>query len=60
MWWRPPASGTERNIMGPEQLPPAGVMATGPAALAQYDPPWTLGFARRNEVLIPVETQAGD
>ena len=28
--------------------------ATGPAALAQYDPPWTLWFLRRNEVLIPV------
>jgi hypothetical protein len=26
----------------------------GPASLAQYDPPWTLWFARRNEVLIPV------
>ncbi len=34
--------------------------AAGPPALAQYDPPWTLGFARRNEVLIPVETPAGD
>jgi hypothetical protein len=31
--------------------------AVGPAALAQYDPPWTLGFARRNEVMIPVEGQ---
>ena len=28
--------------------------AAGPASLAQYDPPWTLWFARRNEVLIPV------
>ena len=27
---------------------------TGVAALAQYDPPWTLWFLRRNEVLIPV------
>ena len=27
---------------------------TGPAALAQYDPPWTLWFMRRNEVMIPV------
>ncbi len=26
----------------------------GPASLAQYDPPWTLWFMRRNEVLIPV------
>ncbi len=27
----------------------------GPATLAQYDPPWTLWFMRRNEVMIPVE-----
>jgi len=28
--------------------------ATGPASLAQYDPPWTLWFMRRNEVMLPV------
>jgi hypothetical protein len=28
--------------------------AAGPASLAQYDPPWTLWFMRRNEVMIPV------
>jgi len=28
--------------------------ATGPASLAQYDPPWTLWFARRNEVMVPI------
>jgi hypothetical protein len=28
--------------------------ATGSATLAQYDPPWTLWFARRNEVMIPI------
>lgn len=27
----------------------------GPACLAQYDPPWTLWFMRRNEVMIPIE-----
>ena len=27
---------------------------TGPAALAQYDPPWTLWFLRRNEVMVPI------
>ena len=26
----------------------------GPASLAQYDPPWTPWFMRRNEVMIPV------
>ncbi|MHB2170084.1 SOUL family heme-binding protein [Alsobacter sp. R-9] len=27
---------------------------SGPAVFAYYDPPWTLPFLRRNEVLIPV------
>jgi hypothetical protein len=31
-----------------------GLHAIGPVALAQYDPPWTLWFMRRNEVMIPV------
>jgi len=33
--------------------------AVGPPTLAQYDPPWTLWFMRRNEVLIPVEGRPG-
>ena len=28
---------------------------TGVPSLAQYDPPWTLWFLRRNEVMVPVE-----
>ena len=28
---------------------------TGPASLAQYNPPWTLWFLRRNEVMIPIQ-----
>lgn len=28
---------------------------TGPASLAQYNPPWTPWFMRRNEVLVPIE-----
>jgi len=32
------------------QLRPAG-----PPSLAQYNPPWTLWFLRRNEVMIPIE-----
>ena len=31
-----------------------GITATGPARMAFYDPPWTIPFLRRNEVLIPV------
>lgn len=29
----------------------------GPAFSAYYDPPWTPGFMRRNEVLIPLKTK---
>jgi len=29
--------------------------AAGPPSLAQYNPPWTLWFMRRNEVMIPLE-----
>jgi hypothetical protein len=32
-----------------------GLKATGPTTLAQYNPPWTLWFLRRNEVMAPVE-----
>ena len=31
-----------------------GLHTAGAASLAQYDPPWTLWFLRRNEVSIPV------
>ena len=30
------------------------LQATGSPALAQYNPPWTLWFLRRNEVMIPI------
>jgi effector-binding domain-containing protein len=36
-----------------------GLHASGPPTLAQYDPPWTLWFLRRNEVLIPVADGRG-
>ena len=36
-----------------------GLKAAGPPTLAQYDPPWTLWFLRRNEVLIPVADGPG-
>lgn len=36
--------------MAKRQLKPAG-----PVTLAQYNPPWTLWFLRRNEVMFPVQ-----
>lgn len=39
-------------------LAAAGVEITGPVETAQYDPPWTLGPFRRNEVMIPVANEA--
>jgi hypothetical protein len=32
-----------------------GLAPAGPVSLAQYDPPWTLWFVRRNEVMAPVK-----
>ncbi len=37
-----------------EQLRTRGLRATGPISMAQYDPPWTLWFLRRNEVMVPI------
>lgn len=39
-----------------------GLTAIGPATLARYDPPWTLWFMRRNEIMIEVAsgTRAGE
>lgn len=31
-----------------------GLRPTGPPALAQYDPPWTLWFLRHNEIIQPI------
>ena len=32
----------------------AGLVTTGPARFARFDPPWTPWFRRRNEVVLPV------
>jgi hypothetical protein len=34
-----------------------GLQAIGPVSLAQFDPPWTLWFMRRNEVMVPVSAE---
>jgi SOUL heme-binding protein len=36
-------------------LSAAGISIEGPPVLAQYDPPWTAGPLRRNEVLVKVQ-----
>ena len=36
-----------------------GLTRSGPVS-AQYDAPWKPGFARRNEIMIPVEATAGE
>ena len=37
-----------------EWIKAEGLVASGPAELAQYNPPWTVPALRRNEVLIPL------
>ena len=39
-----------------ETLALLGVKTIGPATLNQYNPPWTLPFLRRNEIMIGIET----
>ena len=36
------------------QLQMRGLRASGPISMGQYDPPWTLWFLRRNEVMVPI------
>ena len=36
-------------------LAAAGLTEVGAPVIAQYDPPWTPGFLRHNEILIPIE-----
>ena len=50
-----------------EQLQLRGLAVIGDPVLNQYNPPWTLPFLRRNEVMVPVawplqatQSQPGD
>lgn len=46
----------QKNVTGLRTaLEKAGFTITGQHLVARYNPPWTLGFLRTNEVLLPVE-----
>ena len=38
-----------------EDVTAAGLVPSGPARSARFDPPWTPPFLRRNEVILPVQ-----
>jgi hypothetical protein len=44
----------ERTAQLTRWISAKGLTAEGPAVLAQYDPPWTPWFMRRNEVMVTV------
>ena len=46
------ATAKTRELMA--QLQTRRLRPVGAVSLAQYDPPWTLGFARRNEVMVAI------
>lgn len=51
------ASGDRMKVMEQElmtRLSRAGLVATGQPVFAFYDPPWTLAFLRRNEVMVEI------
>ena len=50
-----PATVAEKSAELAGWMERRGLKATGPVTLAQYNPPWTLWFLRRNEVMRGVE-----
>lgn len=51
---KPPEVERQTALLG-EFIARKKFRATGPASLARYNPPWTLWFMRRNEVMIPIQ-----
>ena len=49
------ASLNEREAQLRQWMKQQNLVATGPVEFAGYDPPWTPGFLRRNEILIRVD-----
>jgi len=46
---------TEKTALLQQWMKSKGLQATATAQLARYNPPWTLPFLRRNEILIPIQ-----
>ncbi len=51
----PPAAVANQSRALLRLMKAHGLAAGGGISLAQYDPPWTLWFLRRNEVMAPVQ-----
>lgn len=52
-----PSDVAEKTAALQQMSSAAKLAPAGPVALAQYDPPWTPWFMRRNEVMLPVATR---
>jgi len=46
---------TEKTALLQQWMKSRGLQATATAQLARYNPPWTLPFLRRNEILVPIQ-----
>lgn len=53
--WAGEASVLERKAELAEALAALGLEPAGEPVVAQYNPPWTVPFLRRNEILVPVQ-----
>ncbi len=53
-------SGAKAQVQLEEWMRGQGLTAAGEPVSAQYDAPWKPGFARHNEIMIPLEGTAGE
>ncbi len=58
-WWTEPGLARRKAALV-ENLASTGWTPIGPPVGWFYDPPWTLPFLRRNEVVVPVERRVVD
>ena len=57
--WAGEASVAEHKAELAGIIAEAGLVALGEPTVAQYNPPWTLPFLRRNEILVAVGAVSG-